>query len=256
MMPQQVAPEILSQKTITCINYANTDNVKHQLDLYIPATKDFPTVVYIHGGSWTSGSKEEYGGVGTYLQTHGIGCAVINYRLSPEVVFPSHAEDVAMAIAWVKKHIGGYRGNGKIILVGHSAGGFLGSCMATDEKYLRAVGLSNKDIAGVVSISGIYLINYNVNFYGVGHVFNGCDKAKISPINNVHTGMPPFLIFYADKDIPTFEKQAKNFHAKLLKFNNNSKLRLYPGNDHSTIIIKLFTPKNTFEEEFLNFITK
>ena len=59
------------------------DPVKHKLDLYLPkGVKDYPVLMFVHGGSWRSGRKELYGAVGALFARNGIGTAVINYRLS------------------------------------------------------------------------------------------------------------------------------------------------------------------------------
>ena len=61
---------------------------KRQLDLYLPGTRDFPTVVFVHGGGWawgdrtqTFGGADVYRNVGRFLAGRGIATAVIGYRL-------------------------------------------------------------------------------------------------------------------------------------------------------------------------------
>src|SRR5262245_46315612 len=57
--------------------------VKHKLDLYLPkGVKDYPVMMFVHGGAWASGRKELYGTLGALFARNGIGTAVINYRLS------------------------------------------------------------------------------------------------------------------------------------------------------------------------------
>ena len=67
--------------------------VAHRLDLYLPAAKDWPIVVFVHGGNWDSGSKDHraggadvYANIGRFYASHGIGMAVINYRLQPQAL--------------------------------------------------------------------------------------------------------------------------------------------------------------------------
>src|SRR5512133_777485 len=66
------------------------------LDLIVPETSGFPTVIFIHGGSLSTGDKadEDYGSVGIPFPNAGIACASINYRLAPKYPWPSQAEDV------------------------------------------------------------------------------------------------------------------------------------------------------------------
>ena len=64
-----------------------------------------------------------------------------------------------LALAWTRTFIGTFGGSpDKIFLAGHSAGGHLVSLLATDDTYLKAVGLRTSDIKGVISICGVYRI--------------------------------------------------------------------------------------------------
>jgi acetyl esterase/lipase len=249
-LPTPPEPEPKEQ-ILTNINYAGTTDVEQNLDLFIPATKNYPVVVFVHGGGWQDGNKETYQYVGRFYQTRGIGCAVINYRLSPRVKFPSHAQDTAKAIAWTYNNIAKHGGDpNKLYLSGHSAGGHLASLVALDDSYLTVEQTSPKIIKGVVSISAPYVINHNVNIGGFGHVFNGFDKAKASPMNFVKAGAPPFIISYADADLPTLPKQAIKFNDALIKAGNKSELFMYKNQDHTSIVISLFQ-SGPYESEMI-----
>src|SRR5207237_10002694 len=132
----------------------------HKLDLYLPKDhKDFPVLLFVHGGAWTSGNKNLYGPLGQRFASNGIGTVIINYRLSPAVQHPAHAQDVAKAFAWTHKNIGKHGGRAdRIFLSGHSAGGHLVALLATDETYLKAHKLAISDIKGVLPLSGVYTI--------------------------------------------------------------------------------------------------
>ena len=84
----------------------DADPERHLLDVYVPkGKKDFPVVLFVHGGSWKSGNKNLYAPLGQSLAADGIGCVICNYRLSPAVQHPAHVEDVAKAFAWtVRQH--------------------------------------------------------------------------------------------------------------------------------------------------------
>ena len=136
-------------------------DVRHKLDLYVPVgAKNYPVMIYIHGGGWKAGSKTLYIGLGRTFARHGIGVAIINYRLSPRVKHPGHIEDVAKAFAWVKGNIAKHGGDpANITLMGHSAGGHLAALLATDPSYLKAEKLEPSNIRGVISVSGVYQID-------------------------------------------------------------------------------------------------
>src|SRR5262249_4774312 len=148
-------------EAVTDIDYhggKDADKVRHRLDLFLPkGQKDYPVLVFVHGGAWTKGSKKGFEGLARLFASNGVGTAITNYRLSPQVKHPAHAQDVAMAVAWVHKHIAKHGGRpDQLFLSGHSAGGHLVALLGTDPAYLEAAGVPLKDIKGGIPISGGY----------------------------------------------------------------------------------------------------
>jgi arylformamidase len=116
-----------------------------------------PLVVFVHGGGWSKGSKDN--GTGRWKAVHypkqGYGFASINYRLVPAATVEQQAQDVADALKAMlarSKQLG--IDKRRVVLMGHSAGAHLVALVGTDERYLRAAGLSFSDIAGVIPIDG------------------------------------------------------------------------------------------------------
>jgi acetyl esterase/lipase len=232
-LDRPAAPSTSSEKTpyeveikhdLTYYDGAEADKKKHKLDLYLPKNKmDFPVVMFVHGGGWEFGDKVFFGvheGVGKMFARHGIGAVVINYRLSPGVRHPEHIKDVARAFAWTYKHIADYGGRpNDLFLCGHSAGGHLVSLLATDESYLKAEGLSLKNVKAVMPISGVYRIPDNLfnEVFGTDPV----ERKSAGPMNHVHEGCPPFFIVYADHDYPYCDAASEEF-CKALKAKNVS----------------------------------
>jgi acetyl esterase/lipase len=212
--PDDMRYEVEIKHDITYYDGAEADKKKHKLDLYLPKGKtDFPVVMFVHGGAWVIGDKVFFGvheGVGKMFARHGVGAVVTNYRLSPGVQHPEHVKDVARAFAWTHKHIADYGGRpDELFLCGHSAGGHLVSLLATDESYLKAEGLSLKDVKGVMPISGVYGVPDNMfnEVFGKDPVV----RKKAGPINNAHEGCPPFLVVYADQDYPFCDAASEQF---------------------------------------------
>jgi acetyl esterase/lipase len=177
--------------------------VKHKLDLYLPRDKkQFPVVLFVHGGAWILGDKKFFGvheAVGEMFARHGVGAVLTNYRLSPKVKHPEHIKDVARAFAWVHKNIKKFGGRpDQIFVCGHSAGGHLAALLATDESYLKAEGLTLKAIRGAMPISGVFAIPKGMFADAFGR--DPKVRKEASPINQVRPNCPPFLILYADRD--------------------------------------------------------
>ncbi len=217
---------------------------RNWLDVYAPAdAQGAPVVLFVHGGAWASGDKSEYVELGrTLAGYYGYVTVVINYRLSPDVVHPAHTEDATLATVWTLENIADYGGDPtELFLFGHSAGGHIVSLMATDESFLEAQGHFTEEIAGVISMSGVYNLNALVPAM-IGTVydtFGSLDPAylaEVSPATHVDDWQPPFLIEYAEDDLPTFDRQARNFYRNLLRHGSEATLVRFDNLTHVTEI--------------------
>ena len=134
---------------------------RHRLDFYRPRGSGWPTLVFVHGGSLTRGDKslaigrhEIYRNIGRFYARNGVGVALVNYRLQPSVTWEEQVDDVVAAVSWVTRRAPELGGDGRVVLSGHSAGAWLAVHAALDPERLKGRGLSVRDIAGVVSVSG------------------------------------------------------------------------------------------------------
>jgi acetyl esterase/lipase len=244
-------------KDIAYNDARDADPDKQKLDLYLPrGKKDFPVVFFVHGGTWKSGDRKRYPKLGEALAEHGLGTVIISYRLSPKVQHPAHIHDVAKALAWTCIHIGKYGGRAdEIFCMGHSAGGHLVSLLATDESYLKAEKRSFADIRGVISISGVYTI------VPVGPLATAFGKdpevcKKASPLFNVKKKDPPFLILYADNDLPTLGWMAENMTKALKDAKCEVCTTEIAKRNHISIIVKMIDAGDPTQQAVLDFVRK
>ena len=130
------------------------------LDFYYPAgLKDFPTVVWFHGGGLTGGQKDIPEG----LRDSGIGIIGVNYRLLPKATVQECIDDAAAAVAWAFKEVASRGGSPeKIFVAGHSAGGYLTDMVVLDKKWLAVYGIDADKIAGAFPYSAQKITHFNV----------------------------------------------------------------------------------------------
>ncbi|HMF19164.1 MAG TPA: alpha/beta hydrolase, partial [Gemmataceae bacterium] len=239
------------------------DAARHKLDVYRPAAKgQYPLLLFLHGGAWVTGSKDDvfgwygYGTIARCLAERGLVVVLPNYRLSPGVRHPEHIKDVSRAFAWAYqkgKEYGGDRD--RFFVGGHSAGGHLAALLATDETYLKAVGHRTKQIRGVIGVSGVYRLDgFDVKLLLADRlgIFSGkvevrplafifSDKAvrQASPFHHVRRGLPPFLLLTGGWDYAPMRRMAKQFSAALKKYAVPVQVKEIPWRTHETLLFDI-----------------
>jgi acetyl esterase/lipase len=120
-----------SIKFIRDLPYADNDNPRQSLDLYLPkdhsAEKPLPLLVFIHGGGWRNGSKDGAGRrLAPFIESGRYAGASIGYRLTDEAVWPSQIHDCKAALRWLRGNAAKYHLDpDRIAVWGTSAGGHL-----------------------------------------------------------------------------------------------------------------------------------
>ena len=127
---------------------------KQTLDLF-PAERPRGALLFIHGGYWRALDKDDHSFIAPPYVAEGIGVAVVNYDLCPDVSVAHISEECRQAVEWLIRDGAGHGVPAeRLIVAGHSAGGHLTAMMfATD---WRARGTSRVPISGGVSISGVF----------------------------------------------------------------------------------------------------
>lgn len=251
--------EVTTVKDVAYYDGADQHKTKHKLDLFLPkGARDFPVLLFVHGGAWLHGDKDFafgfYGSLAKVYARQGIGVAVTNYRLSPAVKHPEHVKDVARAFAYLHKNVAKHGGKPEqMFLCGHSAGGHLVALLTADESYLKEHKLTTRHIRGVIPISGVYSIPERIFPQVFGTDAEG--RRKASPVTHARKGLPPFLILYADKDLPGCDKAPSELFCKALKAKGTvAKTLEVAGSDHYRIIISAGSAGSKVSTAIVEFI--
>ena len=249
--------EVLEERDITSYDGPGFDRKKHKLDLFLPkGQRDFPVLLFIHGGAWVSGDRRLYTSVGRVFAKNGVGTAVISYRLSPAVQHPAHIEDCARAFAWVRNHIGERGGRtDQIFVAGQSAGGHLTALLCTHEKYLAQQNCSLADIRGAIPISGIFEFRPGRYDRVIGE---GPEAAvSASPIRHLSDRCPPFLVLYAESDIPNCDQMSQRLCRELNQLKVPAESHEIPGRNHVSIMFRLMMDtRDPTTQQMLRFIAR
>lgn len=204
-----------------------------KLDIYYPEkVEGFPTVVWFHGGGITSGNKH----IPEKLKQKGIAVVAVNYRLSPRAKCPDYIEDAAAAVAWTFKNIEQYGGNPcKIVVSGHSAGGYLASITGLDKSYLEKHGIDANKIAMLVPFSG-----HTITHMTIRRERGISDKQPVvdnfAPLFHVRADAPPLILITGDREREMLGRYEENaYMMRMMKVAGHRKTKIYELDsfDHS-----------------------
>jgi acetyl esterase/lipase len=166
-----------------------------------------PVLVFVHGGGFTGGDKHVAGSpmydhIGAWAVRNGWVGVTITYRLAPEHTWPSGAQDVAAAAAWVRANIASYGGDpSRVVVAGHSAG-----CVHV-ASYLAGQGDGTLDgIRGGALLSGFYQIPDAAERGGPElSYFGGRPSAEVSTLPGLLDSEVPLIFAIAERD-PRFSQ--------------------------------------------------
>ena len=125
------------------------------LDIYPSERPGSPVLVYIHGGYWRSGSKDDNCNFAPAFVQRGATVAIVEYDLCPNVAVTDIVRQTRASIAWVYGNIARYGGDpSQLYISGHSAGGHL-VAMALAHNWEKD-GMPRGLIKGAVTMSGVH----------------------------------------------------------------------------------------------------
>jgi len=229
-----------------------------KLDLYLPAgAKDFPTLLWFHGGGLQAGSKADpmTVSIARWFAGQGVAVALPNYRLSPQAKYPSYLDDAAASVVWLHEHIAEHGGDpAQIFVSGHSAGGYLTAMVGLEGSYLGRYGLSTEVIAGLIPVSGQMVTHSTVRQErGIPRTRPVTDQA--APLYHVRANAPPTLCICGGEDLPARAEENRLFAAAMEAAGHKRMEYLeVPGRDHGTIVSRIPEPNDAVARAIVAFI--
>lgn len=227
-------------KTVCDISYTVKDDTyskeRLKLDVYYPeGMGQCPVIVWFHGGGLEAGNKE----IPEQLKGKGYVVVGVNYRLLPKVSIDKTLDDAAEAVAWVFKHINEYGGSKqKIVVTGHSAGGYLGMLLCLNKAWLAKYDVNADDVLMYVPFSGQAVTHYNVRkMQGLQPLQVTIDE--YAPIYWVRNDCPPLVLICGDRELELFGRYDENqYLARMMKLVGHNETYLYEigGHDHGAMV--------------------
>jgi len=214
------------------IEYGRIGDRRLSLDLFTPSQlpKPVPGLIFIHGGGWKGGKRQDYRVYTTHFAKLGYVVATISYRLVPEAPFPACVQDAKNAVRWMRSQAASLQVDpDRIGVVGGSAGGHL-AMMIGFSPHLKDL----EGSGGYPDVSS--RVSAIVNFYGPTDLTtpfatnSGLVKALLSgksyqeapelyrlasPLTHLQKGAPPTLTFHGTIDEIVPIDQADSLDARM-----------------------------------------
>jgi len=225
------------------VSYDDRYGESTTMDVFVPeGSGAHPAVMFIHGGGWSIGSKDEYTQAAIRLAHSGYVTATINYRLAPEGQYPRAVQDCVCALSYLRAHAADYKLDPeRVAVMGYSAGGHLASLIGvgTDDP-LHAPDCASgptKPPRAVISGAGPQDLRGKDNgvlkkFFGGGPDEVPDRYAHGSPITHVTAGKPPFLFVNGTSDWFVDHREATKMKDALTAAGNDAQLLEVSGGGH------------------------
>ncbi|MCJ2031387.1 alpha/beta hydrolase [Methylobacterium sp. J-043] len=215
---------------------------RQRLDVFVPTdpVTRAPVLVFFYGGSWNSGSKDDYAFAAQALAAQGFVTVLPDYRLYPQVRFPDFLKDGAAAIAWVRDNIAAQGGDpSRIVLAGHSAGAYNAAMLGLDPEYLRQAGVDPRVIRAVAGLSGPYDFlpfdqKTSIDVFG-----QAPDPEATQPVSFAGAHSPPTFLATGDKDTVVRPRNTASLAERLRTARVPVQERVYEGLDHADTLLSL-----------------
>jgi acetyl esterase len=202
------------------------DGADARIDVFRPRDHPdpLPLVVWIHGGAWVGGSKDELVGYFKVLAHEGYVVASPEYSLAPEHRYPKPLVQVMQALDYLQANADRLGIDPKrIVLAGDSAGAQIASQVAalvTNPAYARAVGvrptITPAQLRGVVLACGAYDLALSAQsssalgrtfihavvwaYLGHRHYLDDPELVGWSVTDNVSPAFPPTFVSVGNAD--------------------------------------------------------
>ena len=209
------------------------DDARQQLDLYRPKNAiEGPLLIFIYGGAWREGAKEDYEFVGEAFSSEGYTIAIPDYRLFPQVGYPHIIDDVQQAIEFIRSNTDKLDIDARrMVIIGHSSGAHSAAMLVSSDRYYRESSFIN----ALVGISGPY--DLPLELAEVNEVFRNVDQpSSVKPPELVVSGHPPTLLLHGSDDKRVKPEHTERYQPKLLDANVNTEVIFMEDVGHVDII--------------------
>lgn len=254
------------------VEYGKGGDISLKLDLYLPkeSTKPKPGLIFIHGGAWQKGSRDDYAFYCVKFAEKGYAVATITYRLSKVAPFPAAVEDCKCAVRWMRANAEKYGIDpDRIAVLGGSAGGHLSMMVGYTPGEMEGNGGHADQSSAVKVVVDLYgpcdlttdeaKEAGSVKKFLEGKTYDEAPELykQASPITHITKDAPPTLILHGTIDETVGIEQADMLAAKLEEMGVPHHYEKFPGWPHTMDLAKavnercVYLMEQFFEEHLI-----
>lgn len=210
------------------------------LDIYAsigPNDTLMEVIIFLYGGRWTYGTKDDYRFVGATFAKKGYLVIIPDYSKYPSVRFPRFVQDSAKALTWVSDHIAEFHGDPeRIHVVGHSAGAHIGALLTADPHYLADEGKDRSHtIHDFTGLAGPYA--FTPDEPDLEDMFGPPQNYPYMQVTTFIDGtQPPMLLLYGDEDRTVKFANLQKLEQRILQQGGCVRSRIYPKVTHTDLV--------------------
>jgi arylformamidase len=212
------------------------------LDVFPAAAGSAPVLVFVHGGAWRGGHKDDYSFPAETLVAAGAHYVALGFASIPSAPLTEMAAQVRRAIAWVFANARSFGGDpGRLYLCGHSSGAHLAAVVLTTD--WTRLGLPGRLVEAGLCVGGMYdlrapLLSARSAYVQVSRE----EEDQLSPRRHVDRIRCPIVVAHGERESPEFKRQAAEFAAALHATGPGSELIVGPGLNHFETLETLGRP--------------
>jgi len=239
----------ITYKTLAVSPYGKRDL---HLDLFRPLKAGtYPALLLIHGGGWRSGNRTMENQLAQQVAAHGYVTATVEYRLSPEAIYPAAVYDIKSAVRFLRSNAAKFGIDpDRIAISGTSAGGQLASLVGMTAEVKKFDGgetdskVSAK-IQAIIDIDGVLdfrdpnesgkdedPLKLSAGAYWFGATFKQAPKIWEEASPNVYAGKDTPPILFINSALPRFHAGRDSVISILNQYKIYTEVHTLPGTPH------------------------
>ncbi|HMT94083.1 alpha/beta hydrolase [uncultured Thiothrix sp.] len=256
LAPAKVLNATIPKSGFELHEQAYGNHARQRMDIYLPKQKHAgkAPILFVFGGAWRSGSKEDFLFVAEALTALGHPVIIPNYRLYPTVKYPEIIEDVAQALAHLEMNATSLLGEPlqPFILMGHSSGAHAAALLATKPPYLQKFKVKTP-VKALIGLAGPY--DLPLELTEVAQVFGQAKPQDVNPTLNLPLYVPPTLLLHGEVDERVLPKHSRRFAEALQQAKVSVELHIYPNVEHVRVLASLAKPLRGLNPSYRDIVT-